>query len=66
MTAIIQMAVQRSEEGLGEVRARKVCLSSDTLVGLTQQVILLRSQLKTRKRSRNKLNEGERKNKEGS
>lgn len=59
------MAVQQSGKRLDEVPARKVCLSRNSLAGLTQQIILLRSQLKTKKRSRKKLNEGEGKNKEG-
>lgn len=65
-TAIIQMAVQQSEKGLGEVPARKVCISRNSLAGLTQQVFLLRSQLKTKKRSSKTLTEGEGENKEGS
>lgn len=59
------MAVQQSEKGLGEVPARKVCISRNSLAGLTQQVFLLRSQLKTKKRSSKTLTEGEGENKEG-
>lgn len=56
---------EQSEKGLSEVPARKVYLSSNALAGLTQQVIIFRSQLKTKKGSRKKLSEGEGKNKEG-